>query len=126
MVAVAYVIPKVVASKACEVGEPWMALHQQLLSIARRRAALDSEELGAIREAIRVQLWRRFGMTSLREYLEHFMGYGPQVAAERIRVTEALELLPAIDDALAAVRELAWQRVQAQFFDPPVRHVGEV
>ena len=113
MVAVAYVIPKAVVSRACEVGEPWMALHQQLLSLARRRAALDSEELGAIREAIRVQLWRRFGMTSLREYLEHFMGHGPQVAAERIRVTEALEALPAIEDALAtgeltysAVREL--------------------
>ena len=90
-----------------------MALHQQLLSVARRRAALDSEELGLIREAIRVQLWRKFGMTSLREYLEHFMGHGPQVAAERIRVTEALEALPAIEDALAtgelsysAVREL--------------------
>ena len=114
MVAVAYVIPKVEAWKACEaVGEPWMALHQQLLSIARRRAALDSEELGAIREAMRVQLWRKFGMTSIREYLEHFMGHGPQVAAERLRVTEALEALPAIEDALAsgelsysAVREL--------------------
>ena len=38
MVAVAYVIPKVVASKACEVGEPWMALHQQLLSTVARGA----------------------------------------------------------------------------------------
>ena len=113
MVAVAYVIPKVEVWKAREVSEPWMALHQQLLSIAKRRAALDSDELCAIREATRVQLWRRFGMTSLREYLEHFMGHGPQVAAERIRVTEALERLPAIEDALAtgalsysAVREL--------------------
>jgi len=113
VIAVAYVIPKVKASKACEVSEPWMALHQQLVSIARRRAALDSEELGAIREATRMQLWRKFGMTSLREYLEHFLGHGPQVAAERIRVTEALEALPAIEDALAtgelsysAVREL--------------------
>ncbi|MBV8756386.1 MAG: HNH endonuclease [Deltaproteobacteria bacterium] len=113
MVAIAYSIPKVIPWRACEVDEPWMALHHQLLSIARRRAALDAEELGAIREAIRVQLWRKFGMTSLREYLEHFMGYGPHVAAERIRVTEALEALPAIEDALAtgqlsysAVREV--------------------
>ena len=124
MVALAYVIPKLEVTRArevsdacevdaCEVDEAWMALHQQLLSIARRRAALDSEELGAIREAIRVQLWRKLGMTSLREYLERFMGYGPHVAAERIRVTEALEVLPAIEDALAtgeltysAVREL--------------------
>ena len=89
------------AWRACEAEEaPWMAVHQQLLSIARRRAALDAEELGAIREAIRVQLWRELGMTSLREYLETFMGYGPQVASERIRVTEALEVLPAIEEAL--------------------------
>jgi len=110
---VAYQIPQTLVTNAREVSEPWMALHQQLLSVARRRAALDSEELGLIREAIRVQLWRKFGMTSLREYLEHFLGHGPQVAAERIRVTEALEALPAIEDALAtgelsysAVREL--------------------
>ncbi len=90
-----------------------MELHRQLLSVAKRRAALDSEELALIREAIRVSLWRRLGMVSMREYLEHAMGYGPQVASERLRVAEALEGLPAIEDALAtgelsysAVREL--------------------
>jgi hypothetical protein len=110
---VAYKIPQVVAWRACEVSEPWMELHKQLLSIAKRRAALDSEELALIREAIRVTLWRRLGMVSMREYLEHAMGYGPQVASERLRVAEALDALPAIEDALAsgelsysAVREL--------------------
>ncbi|HSN28384.1 MAG TPA: HNH endonuclease signature motif containing protein, partial [Kofleriaceae bacterium] len=90
-----------------------MELHRQLLSVAKRRAALDSEELALIREAIRVALWRRLGMVSMRDYLEHAMGYGPQVASERLRVAEALEVLPAIEDALAtgvlsysAVREL--------------------
>ncbi len=112
-VVVAYRIPQVVAWKACEAEEPWMELHRQLMSVARRRAALDSEELALIREAIRVTLWRRLGMVSMREYLEHAMGYGPQVASERLRVAEALDALPAIEDALAtgelsysAVREL--------------------
>ncbi len=110
---VAYQIPQGVAWKACEAEEPWMELHRQLLSVAKRRAALDSEELALIREAIRVTLWRRLGMVSMREYLEHAMGYGPQVASERLRVAEALEALPAIEEALAtgelsysAVREL--------------------
>src|SRR5690242_8545284 len=47
------------------------------------------------------------------EYLERRMRYGPQVAAERLRVAEALDALPAIEQALdrgelsySAVREL--------------------
>ena len=94
-------------------AEPWLELDRQLRSIASRRAALDHEELTLIREALRVQLWRKLGMASMREYLEIRMGYGPQVAAERLRVTDALEGLPMIEGALAkgelhysAVREL--------------------
>jgi hypothetical protein len=101
------------ASVACENSEPWRELDQQLKAIAKRRAALDADELGLIREAVRIQLWRPLGMTSMREYLERRMGYGPQVAAERLRVAEALDALPAIEAALetgelsySAVREL--------------------
>jgi hypothetical protein len=103
------------ASRACERQEdPWRVLDRQLCSVAKRRAALDREELVLIREAVRVQLWRPLGMTSMREYLERRMGYRPQVAAERLRVAEALEALPAIENALdrgelsySAVRELS-------------------
>jgi 5-methylcytosine-specific restriction endonuclease McrA len=94
-------------------GEPWSDLDRQLCSIAERRGALDQEELTLIREAVRVQLWRPLGMTSMREYLERRMGYGPQIAAERLRVAAALDALPEIDEALArndlgysAVREI--------------------
>ena len=38
----------------------------------------------------------------MREYLERRMGYGPQVAAERLRVADALEGLPALEAALDA------------------------
>jgi hypothetical protein len=100
-------------SVACERSEPWRDLDRQLRSIAKQRAALDAEELALIREAVRIQLWRPLGMTSMREYLERRMGYGPQVAAERLRVAEALDALPAIEAALetgelsySAVREL--------------------
>ena len=101
------------ASRACEPGEPWRELDRKLTAIAKQRAALDAEELALIREAVRVQLWRPLGMTSMREYLERRMGYRPQVAAERLRVAEALDALPAIEAALdagvlsySAVREL--------------------
>jgi hypothetical protein len=102
-----------VTSTAFERSEPWRDLDRQLRSIAKTRAALDAEELALIREAVRVQLWRPLGMTSMREYLERRMGYGPQVAAERLRVADALVALPAIEHALetgelsySAVREL--------------------
>jgi hypothetical protein len=102
------------SSGECGAGEePWRDLDRQLRSVAKRRGALDQEELTLIREAVAVQLWRPLGMTSMREYLERRMGYGPQVAAERLRIAEALEALPAIEEALAsgelgysAVREL--------------------
>jgi Holliday junction resolvase RuvA-like protein/HNH endonuclease len=90
-----------------------MDLDRQLRSVARRRAALDHEELTLIREAIRVQLWRPLGMASMREHLEEVLGYSPHVASERLRVAEALDALPAFDEALltgelsySAVREL--------------------
>ena len=91
--------------------EPWIDLDRQLRSIAARRSALDHEELVLIREAIRIQLWRPLGMASMREYLEVAMGYSPQVAAERLRVAEALDALPAIEQALGA-NELTYSAVR--------------
>jgi hypothetical protein len=94
-------------------AEAWRDLDRQLCAVATRRGALDQEELMLIHEGVRVQIWRPLGMTSMREYLERRMGYGPQVAAERLRVAEALDALPAIEAGLAsgdlsysAVREL--------------------
>ena len=93
--------------------ETWRDHDRQLLAVAARRAALDAEELALIRKAISIQIWRSLGMISMREYLERRMGYGPQVAAERLRVADALDGLPVIEAALksgelsySAVREL--------------------
>ena len=98
---VAYAFPKLVMSTACEVSEPeWQDVHRRLKRIAKKRAALDREELELIRAAIRVALWRHVGRTSIREYLEVECGYGPHVASERVRVAEALDSMPALEQAL--------------------------
>ncbi|HEX8111966.1 MAG TPA: hypothetical protein VF516_29745 [Kofleriaceae bacterium] len=93
--------------------ESWRALHHQLCGISKRRAALDAEEARCLREAIAVQLWRRLGYVHLNEYLERELGYAPQAGIERVRVAQALALLPRIEASLgegvlsfSAVREL--------------------
>jgi hypothetical protein len=78
----------------------WREVHRKLGRLAKRRAAIDHEELVLIREAIAVQLWRELGMASMREYLEAVFGYGPNVASERIRVAEALDAMPVLDQTL--------------------------
>ena len=89
----------------------WRELDQQFRSLAKRRGALDHEELALIREAIEVQLWRELGMVSIREYLERRMGYTPGVASERVRVAEALDAMPALEQAHAA-GELSYSAVR--------------
>jgi hypothetical protein len=91
----------------------WRDLDRQFRSLAKRRGALDYEELALIRQANAVQLWRELGMVSIREYLERRMGYTPGVASERVRVAEALDAMPALDSALdsgelsySAIREI--------------------
>jgi cobalamin biosynthesis protein CbiG len=118
---VAYQIPRLVTMKACEVrvsevsgseDEDWKRVHARLKRIAKRRAALDREELELIREAIRIAIWRHLGMTGIREYLEHTCGYGPHVASERVRVAEALYAMPALEHALGE-NELSYSAVRA-------------
>ena len=100
-------------SKAEPANESWREVDRKLRRIARRRGALDREELALIRRAIVLSIWRHCGMTSIREYLEHVMGYGPTVASERVRVAEALDAMPMLERALetnelpfSAIREI--------------------
>jgi hypothetical protein len=87
--------------RVCEPSrEAWREVDRKLRRIAVKRGALDHEELGLIREAIVLAIWRPLGMTSIREYLEQVMGYGPTVASERVRVAEALVAMPALERAL--------------------------
>src|SRR5262245_1103161 len=93
--------------------EPWRLLHEQLRSIARRRAALDADEVRCLRQAHVLKLWQQFGYAHMNEYLERELGYAPQAGVERLRIALTLADLPRIEAALgdgrlaySAVREL--------------------
>src|SRR2546421_12293572 len=78
----------------------WKEIDRHLQRIARRRAALDADELRWLREAVREEIWLELGMVSMTEYLEHRLGYGPRAAQDRVRVALALEELPVLTEAL--------------------------
>src|SRR5262249_17551473 len=91
----------------------WKNAHEQLVRLAGSRAALDHEEgrwlLAALRSAAHVRL----GYATFAEYVERLFGYAPRWTAEKLRVAEAVEELPQMDQALrdgalnwSALREL--------------------
>jgi hypothetical protein len=96
------------------VGEQdWKGLHQRLRSIAKRRVALEAEEAGLLLEAEESRLYRRLGYTTMHDYMERELHYGPHAANERLRVAHALVELPLIAElfgegelCFSAVREL--------------------
>ena len=91
----------------------WHTVDRALRAIAQRRAALDADEAGWLRQAEALQIWRPLGMVSALDYLERVLGYAPRTAQDRLRVARALGPLPQLTAALArgelafsAVREL--------------------
>ena len=91
----------------------WKELHRRLRSIAKRRVALEAEQAGYLLEAEETGLYRRLGYTSMLEYMERELHYGPHAANERLRVARALTELPLIAElfgegelCFSAVREL--------------------
>jgi len=92
---------------------PWQFAHERLLSIAKRRGALDAEEARWLHEAEWLQVWKPFAMVNMVDYLERVVGYAPRTAQERLRVSRALSNLPELTDALrtgelphSAIKEL--------------------
>jgi len=91
----------------------WTEIDRVLQGFARRRAALDAEELPWLLAAKQARLHERLGYATILEYIERVLGYGPKVALERLRVAEATAALPPMAAALSegklcysAVREL--------------------
>ncbi len=89
-------------------------LHDALMGVTRRRAALDVEEARLLRQVEETRLWRHFGMVSPLDYLERKLGYTPHAANERLRVAAALGELREMEAAMergelsfSAVRELS-------------------
>src|SRR5688572_22516213 len=92
----------------------WQTAHERLVTLAARRAGLDAEEGAALLLALRSEVHLKLGFGSFQEYVERLFGYGPRFVAERLRVAQALEGLPALAEALrsgavswSAVRELS-------------------
>jgi len=93
---------------------PWREAHRQLQRIAARRAALDVEEARWLLVAKREQVHVHLGFGSFIEYVERTLGYRPRTTLDRLRVAEALEVLPHTRELLdaggisySAVRTLA-------------------
>jgi hypothetical protein len=91
----------------------WKEVDQALRRLARLRSAQDYEEGRWLLAARRTAVHVHFGFASLAEYVERVLGYDPRTTAERLRVAEALEILPAVSQALregaitwSAVREI--------------------
>lgn len=80
----------------------WRVVHERLVGISKRRAALDAEEMRWLRLAEDVQIWSRFGMVNMLDYLERKLGYAPHTAGERVRVARELAALPIMEARLAA------------------------
>src|SRR5688572_16175225 len=89
----------------------WQRAHEELVTIASRRAGLDADEgrwlLAALRSAAHVRL----GFATFAEYIERIFGYTPRFTQERLRVAEALEELPELCNSLST-GELNWSVVR--------------
>ena len=85
----------------------WKALHERLVSFARRRARLEWEEGRLLWEAAQAGVHRRLGFAAFAEYVERLFGYNGRLVKEKLRVARALDALPATSDALRS-GELSW------------------
>ncbi len=94
-------------------AEEWQQVDRALRQLARSRAQRDFEEGRWLLAARRTEVHRHLGYASLPEYVERVLGYDARTTHDRLRVAEALEVLPATSAALeagallfSAVREL--------------------
>ncbi len=95
-------------------GGQWVAAHEELTLLARRRAELDGLEGPALLRAFRAGVHRHLGLGSFAEYVERLFGYSRRTLEDKLRTAEALEQLPGLVRSLhngevswSAVRELA-------------------
>src|SRR5258706_6505712 len=80
----------------------WRCAHEELSRLAKCRARLDWEEGGSLLFALRSGAHLHLGFASFAEYVERLFGYKPRWTAERLRVAEALERLPELEQSLRA------------------------
>src|SRR6266446_641993 len=78
----------------------WRHAHEDLSRLAKCRARLDWEEGRSLLDALRCGAHLHLGFGSFGEYIERLFGYTRRSTEERLRVAEALEHLPDLDQAL--------------------------
>ncbi len=83
-------------------ADGWKDTHEALVRVAKKRAEVDWEEATLLLRGLRERVYVHLGYGSYLEYLERLFGYGPKTAADRLRVAQALEELPAMTAALKA------------------------
>jgi 5-methylcytosine-specific restriction endonuclease McrA len=91
----------------------WQRAHEDLLRLAKTRARLDWEEGRSLLLGLRVGVHLHLGYGTFAEYVERLFGHKPRWTDERLRVAEALETLPELEQSLrdgalhwSTVREL--------------------
>ncbi|MBP6848489.1 MAG: hypothetical protein KA201_32310, partial [Kofleriaceae bacterium] len=82
------------AAAGAAAADDWREVDRTLRGLARRRAALDVEEAAWLRRARALGVHREFGFATFFEYVERILGYAPGPARERLRVADALAVLP--------------------------------
>jgi hypothetical protein len=78
----------------------WRRAHEDLVRLAASRAELDWHEGKALLLGLRAGVHLHLGFGSFHEYVERLFGYKPRWTEERVRVAEALENLPGLEQSL--------------------------
>src|SRR5262245_42920418 len=78
----------------------WQRAHEDLSRLAKSRARLDWQEGQSLLAALRAGVHLHLGYGSFAEYVERLFGYKPRWTDERLRVAEALECLPELEQSL--------------------------
>jgi hypothetical protein len=87
------------------------AVHRRCLEAKSRKAGAEWELCFSLLEALRAEVWLSFGMASVIEYADRFLGLTAKATCERLRVARELEELPKISEALRD-GSLAWTVVR--------------
>ena len=86
-------------------------VHESLVAVAKKRAALDYEQGRLLLIAERIGLHGLQGHATFLEYVERLFDCGPRDAQERLRVARALAQLPPVGEALRDGR-ITWSKAR--------------
>ncbi len=94
-----------------EAALDWSQVHQRIVQLGTERGAHERELCHWLVAAERLEVHRRTGYASLREYVERVVGLNGRQTEERLRVGHVLVGLPLLDSALRS-GQLCWSVVR--------------